>query len=765
MRRTRMFAILSFGLALLTVEPIKTQDADGNCPLGYFPCGNLTQCVAQQFQCDGNNDCPNSADEDYYHCQDSEGWFEQFIIGPGINKNVSDSWNTSKCDLKFYPPECKCRSATRLDCGGAGFTTVPQNISTNIARLFLQNNMIKELPVGAFSKFTKLDLLHLENNSLEIIHPGSFSGLGHLLKLFLNSNKLERLKPGIFRELNSLYWLFVMESKTKYVERGAFEGLDRVNWIDFRNNEIADLTDGMFEGAENAVHWIDLENNTISRLHQAPLKNLHNLTMINLLSNRISEVEEDTFFINKNLLDIDLSDNLIQEIHPKTFSRNHRLEKLSLGCNPIKYIPITAFQQLGELTSLNLSGITIRNLHTDMFLNNTKLHYIYFSDFAYCSYAPHVARCEPKSDGISSTENLLEQAAHRGLIWLVAIITCFCNIFVFIGRMLSRGDNIAHSLCVKNLCASDFLMGVYLVIIASHDIAFRGIYNMKARYWMTSVTCKIAGILGMVSSEVSVLILMYMSLERFMKIANPYANFCMSNKPAIAILIIIWIFGFALALVPLSSEDIFGNFYGSNGMCFPIHIHDPFMTGWEYSAFIFLGLNFSAMVTIIVCYAGMFVTITKTRNRTNTTLAREMSFAKRFLLIVLSDCFCWFPIIIIKVIALSGIPIPAQLYAWVSIFILPINSALNPVLYSFSTVYFRSNMGKIGRRLFGYKKGGNGKYRGFHMHSVTDGDQTTSFTVCKTEIPNGNDITMDDIKREEESQKMVEIPLKECQYN
>jgi hypothetical protein len=52
------------------------------------------------------------------------------------------------------------------------------------------------------------------------------------------------------------------------------------------------------------------------------------------------------------------------------------------------------------------------------------------------------------------------------------------------------------------------------------------------------------------------------------------------------------------------------------------------------------------------------------------------------------------------------------------------------------------------------------------MHSMTDGDQTTSFTVCKTEIPNGNDVMlMDDLKQDESANKMVEIPLKDCQYD
>jgi len=32
-------------------------------------------------------------------------------------------------------------------------------------------------------------------------------------------------------------------------------------------------------------------------------------------------------------------------------------------------------------------------------------------------------------------------------------------------------------------------------------------------------------------------------------------------------------------------------FYGSNGLCYPLYIEDPFVDGWQYSAFMFLGLH------------------------------------------------------------------------------------------------------------------------------------------------------------------------------
>ncbi|KAK3535037.1 hypothetical protein QTP70_002213 [Hemibagrus guttatus] len=42
------------------------------CPLGYFPCGNLSSCLPQLLHCNGVDDCGNQADED--NCGDNNGW-------------------------------------------------------------------------------------------------------------------------------------------------------------------------------------------------------------------------------------------------------------------------------------------------------------------------------------------------------------------------------------------------------------------------------------------------------------------------------------------------------------------------------------------------------------------------------------------------------------------------------------------------------------------------------------------------------------------
>jgi len=44
---------------------------------------------------------------------------------------------------------------------------------------------------------------------------------------------------------------------------------------------------------------------------------------------------------------------------------------------------------------------------------------------------------------------------------------------------------------------------------------------------------------------------------------------------------------------------------------------------------------------------------------------------------------------------LSGMEIPADLYAWLAVFALPVNSMLNPITYTITTKVFKQNVSKL----------------------------------------------------------------------
>lgn len=60
-----------------------------------------------------------------------------------------------------------------------------------------------------------------------------------------------------------------------------------------------------------------------------------------------------------------------------------------------------------------------------------------------------------------------------------------------------------HRVLVLNLCVSDCLRGVYLLLIGATDAGYRGVYVSTDTQWRHSVTCRVAGFLALVSSEVS----------------------------------------------------------------------------------------------------------------------------------------------------------------------------------------------------------------------------------------------------------------------
>ena len=87
-------------------------------------------------------------------------------------------------------------------------------------------------------------------------------------------------------------------------------------------------------------------------------------------------------------------------------------------------------------------------------------------------------------------------------IWVLGTCAMAGNLFVVIWRVRSDRARVS-SFFIINLGISDFLMGVYMVIIASVDVYYRGVYVIYADDWRSSPLCQLAGIMAMLSSEVS----------------------------------------------------------------------------------------------------------------------------------------------------------------------------------------------------------------------------------------------------------------------
>ncbi|XP_013776066.1 relaxin receptor 1-like [Limulus polyphemus] len=394
--------------------------------------------------------------------------------------------------------------------------------------------------------------------------------------------------------------------------------------------------------------------------------------------------------ISPNVTKLSLAGNDIRHLPAEVFTGINDLVKLYLQHCAIESISLEAFRGLGSLKELNLTEVEIANIDITHFENLKNLEFLYFKKFHYCSFAPHVRICRPNTDGLSSTEHLLVRPVLRMSVWVVALVTCSGNSLVLFWRIVIRRRTEEYqitALFIKNLAMADLLMGVYLVVVGAKDIAFRDEYNHHAHQWMASWGCTACGMLAMVSCETSILILSLMTMDRYLCFK------CNSHRitanAARYSLIGIWLSGLVLALFPVITWPHDRRFYSSNGLCFPLHIDDPYMLGWEFSAFVFLGINFPAVLLMVAQYVWMFYLISRRMNKSQPGTLKSNRYkddtvvALRCFFIVLTDCLCWIPIVIIKIVALCEVPISENLFAWVVVFIVPVNSALNPVIYTF----------------------------------------------------------------------------------
>ncbi|MEQ2313170.1 Relaxin receptor 1 [Ameca splendens] len=181
---------------------------------------------------------------------------------------------------------------------------------------------------------------------------------------------------------------------------------------------------------------------------------------------------------------------------------------------------------------------------------------------------------------------------------------------------------------------------------------------------MDSTQCQVIGSLAMLSTEVSVLLLTYLTLEKYICIVYPFHYLTPGWRRTLSILLGIWVFGFIVAFLPLACKGLFRNFYGTNGVCFPLHSEQP-ETPWAhvYSIVIFLGLNLVAFLIIVFSYASMFYNIQRTGTQTtkySNHIKKEVTIAKRFFSIVITDSLCWIPIFILKILSLLQVEIPGK---------------------------------------------------------------------------------------------------------
>nr|XP_027208488.1 G-protein coupled receptor GRL101-like [Penaeus vannamei] len=392
----------------------------------------------------------------------------------------------------------------------------------------------------------------------------------------------------------------------------------------------------------------------------------------------------------------DLSRQGLSNISQHAFMGLRTLLSLNLSHNEIQNLADGTFSGLSSLLSLDVRSNRVAVMGSRVFSSLGKLDHLWTDEFRFCCLARGVGQCHPPPDEFSSCEDLMSNIMLRVSVWVLGTLALSGNFIVIVWRIY-ESDNKVHSFLITNLALGDLCMGFYLIIIAAVDVNYRGVYFIYDAIWRSSSLCQLAGFFSTFSSELSVFTLTVITLERFSVIIFPFRTTRLNMQWTKIIMGVVWACVGVLAALPLADIHYFRNFYGRSGVCLALHITHEKPSGWEYSVFVFLVLNFLSFSVIAASYWGMYrAARTSSAAVRNDHQRRESNMAKRMTAIVVTDAACWMPIILLGIVSLAGVRIPPQVFAWVAVFVLPLNAAVNPLLYTLSTAPF---LGKARERV------------------------------------------------------------------
>nr|ARK36624.1 G-protein coupled receptor GRL101 [Sagmariasus verreauxi] len=651
--------------------------SEHQCGRGRVQC-HTGQCLPEDYWCDHTNDCPDKSDELFCEELGSECEPAGFLCANGRQCIPAEE----RC-IKFDDRHRGCVDGSHLlNCKSL---ECPAGMFKCLSGSCLEASKQCDGPIDCPETWDDEDYCPFQCSMMaeecRCQHlEADCTGLG--LQYF----------PDIEENINR--FIFADNNLSVTLQEKAIQDHDNMVYLDLSRNHIQHIKNGTFRYLWR-LRILILSQNNLTNLTEGAFDGLHNLRTLHLDGNQIASLGPVAFYGLAALPTLDLSHQSLNLISPRAFVGLRNLTTLSLSHNLLASLDDAAFSGLRNVKKLDLTHNAIQVLSDKMFHHMPRLLHLETDEWRLCCLARHIEKCLPEGDEFSSCEDLMSNLVLRVCIWILGFIALLGNSFVILWRSFYSSGNKMHSFLIVNLGVGDFLMGVYLIIVAVVDHQYRGVYAAYELSWRTSSLCQLAGFISTFSSELSVFTLTVITVDRLIVIKFPFGARRVEGSVTRMVMAGVWILVAILSGLPLTYLDYFHNFYGRSGVCLALHITNEKPNGWEYSVFIFLVLNLLSFGVMAVSYVLMYMTARDTHTAARTgaqARAGDAGMATRMTLIVATDAACWLPIIFLGIASLSGLTIPPKVFSWIAVFVLPLNAAINPVLYTLSTAPVRKRL-------------------------------------------------------------------------
>ncbi|RDD36656.1 G-protein coupled receptor GRL101-like protein, partial [Trichoplax sp. H2] len=618
--------------------------------------------------------------------------------------------------------------------------------SSNLQSLILRNNEITDLQRRNFEGLRELRLLDLSKNGISYIPNDTFVPLKNLTTLLFDDNRLTEFDASIICENTNIKELSFQSNQIHtMVDKSCIGGYKRLNIINFNNNslddrfsralnaiksevlinlydlnigrnKIAHFPEVLLRATKSNLRFINIGFNKIGRIDVTKIisgfqyfnyiecktnkRRICRYYSLNIAGSNLSYLESGTFaHIQDSMGALNLNDNKLKrlDISDLVNITNDILKHLHLANNYLTTITTKNNIQLKALSHLNLINNKIIDICWGSSLSTgaPNVQNLFSTrEYLCCIVPPTVSYCTPyiEQDAFTTCSDILSHQSLQLFVWVVGSLALVGNAIVIYFQIfkVKKSSEPVPAMLITNLAFSDLMMAGYILIIGSVDLFYRNYYAANAEIWLRSFTCILACFLCCTASLMSVFMMITISIDRYIYIAFPYSNKNLSPSLTKWIITILWIFSIVFVSIPVGySINANGDMrlYEYTSICMASNYNNYYYRIWLISYVVI-----TLICWLITCflYVHMFIAIYRTSKAVSAVSHNNSKrIAIRLFAIVITDLISWLPYYVYMAQIMVKPTIAGSVVLQFAIVLaLPINSAINPYLYTVSSPTF-----------------------------------------------------------------------------
>lgn len=418
------------------------------------------------------------------------------------------------------------------------------------------------------------------------------------------------------------------------------------------------------------------------------------MQLLDLGFNEAQKLFSYCFHKKRNLKIVLLNNNKLTNIQQYSFSGLQRLMKLDLSSNNLKRLSHIIFADL-SLYLLNITNNSFEYIDEGL-VRNLKTSIISTDDYRICCLLKSSdVLCSVTPKWPYDCETLLKSSAMKVVIISVTVINISLNVFAFCVKVaelkkkkkkkksFSHGDQ-NNGFLVNNLLliTNDCLYGFYLLFMLYKDQDYGNTFTIYAKQWLDAAACKVLALYNTFVLINSIFLLLLLSISRLVVVKYPFNT---TVKRSSKILTYSGIGAMGIFLFCLAGLFIYLFIETKNIMPSPMCLlfgETITSVTIKIMTISMIILELAAIITIIGTYTVMVRELKKSRDQLSQKSNKSKPALVQTVLIVTSTSLCWLPSGAIHMTSIILKPYPIDLLFWNAILISPLNTVMNPIIFS-----------------------------------------------------------------------------------